>query len=1364
MSQVIQMDKPSRPKGNTGCVRCLLVGAGDIDLWIQVKNELEHAGLWVDHVTTGWEAEREAITSDDVLLVTDYNLPDMKIEELVARLNEGHRTVPFVVVMGNDDEQVIEYMMKLGAHECVVRDMTFVGRLLQVVKTVAEDLHAERKLSQAEVRFRGSEFLCQALCESASDMIQGVDAEGKFVYVNPAWLNILGYSWDEVCHLKFTDVIAPWQLPHCEKLFGDILWGTSFENVETTFITKDGREIMVEGNVVPRIENGSFLHTIGIFRDITERKEVERALKESEEKYLTLVEMSDDGVILAQDGVVLFVNQRLREIVGLEDSSLVGKNILSELSGEKSHILDMMSEDDVRLIMESISAQMDGRVQPLTYSMPLQIVTGEVTWVEIVVKPIEFNGRVAVLALFRDVTEHKSFEESLQRRERYFRSLIEHSTDGVMVIDHDGIIWYESLSYNKMLGQQHNDLIGRFAFEMVHPDDLPGVVEMFNWLRKGGTVPQNVEVRALHKDGSVHWIEGTVSNYLDDPAIQGIVANFRDITEHKQAENELSKAATVLETMVDGVITMDMQGMITNINQGAVGQFGYKETEVVGRRSTDIFIVEEDRHVFDEQMAGILSGEQTSSVEYTCRRKDGIEILVSTDISIVNDIYGKPVAIVAVNRDITKLKWTEEALEQQERYFRSLIENSSDGIIVVGEKGNIRYQSPSYERTTGSGPEDALASSIFELPIHPLDLSKVTEIFDRMSAHSQFEESIEVRIRHGDGAWHWVEAIAANYLEDTAIEGIVVNFRDITERRRAQEQLQMAEERYRTIFENSAAAIVVTDEDENIVSWNGLTEGLLGKGEVDLYMKPVSSLYPGKEWKKVQSEILRQDGFRHRLETKILTQDRSTVDVELSLSVLKSPDGRVTGSVGILVDISERKQAEYALLESASGFKKAQELAHVGSWERNLKDGSFWISDELKRICGVKQNYYTEARCLIEAAVHPEDREMAAHTVKESSMGSSLQTFTYRVVRPTGETRWINATCPEVKRLDHWGKPKTIMGTIQDITERYQAEVEQAALLNALEEQNQIVTASHLELESALADVREAQEQLEEYTHDLSIKNLQLEATREELAALNQTLEQKVQERTTEVERLLKHKDVFIGQLGHDLKSPLTPLVTLLPIMKDREQDQRQRELFDVALINVKFMQDLVIKTLRLATLDSRTVKVSLEETSLLVQLVNVVEGRSLVAADKGVTIECAMQEDIIVWADSVAIREVLDNLLSNALKFTPEDGAITIDAKSDGLYATVSIADTGLGLTEEQLSHIFEEFYKADSSRHDLESQGLGLSICDRIVKHHGGKIWAGSLGLHQGSKFSFTLKIAGEGSQIVEDGLTEDQDQVDA
>ena len=107
-------------------------------------------------------------------------------------------------------------------------------------------------------------------------------------------------------------------------------------------------------------------------------------------------------------------------------------------------------------------------------------------------------------------------------------------------------------------------------------------------------------------------------------------------------------------------------------------------------------------------------------------------------------------------------------------------------------------------------------------------------------------------------------------------------------------------------------------------------------------------------------------------------------------------------------------------------------------------------------------------------------------------------------------------------------------------------------------------------------------------------------------------------------------------------------------------------------------------------------------------------------------------------------LEELFDNLITNAVKYTPENGGtITVDAKEEKGQITVSITDTGIGITEEHKKHIFDEFYKADESRHEISSAGLGLSICKRIIEKHGGKIWVESLGLGKGSTFYFTLKL---------------------
>ena len=149
--------------------------------------------------------------------------------------------------------------------------------------------------------------------------------------------------------------------------------------------------------------------------------------------------------------------------------------------------------------------------------------------------------------------------------------------------------------------------------------------------------------------------------------------------------------------------------------------------------------------------------------------------------------------------------------------------------------------------------------------------------------------------------------------KDTPDESVVFAEDDANEKT---EDIQIGhlEEKYRMIFENSAVAITVTDSNEHIVSWNKYTEQLLGMKKDDLHMMSVQSLYPPDEWKKIRSENVRQKGMQHHLETKILRKNKEPLDVDISLSVLKDRRGNVIGSIGVIRDISDRKEMERKLM------------------------------------------------------------------------------------------------------------------------------------------------------------------------------------------------------------------------------------------------------------------------------------------------------------------------------------------------------------------------------------------------------------------------------------------------------------------
>lgn len=244
------------------------------------------------------------------------------------------------------------------------------------------------------------------------------------------------------------------------------------------------------------------------------------------------------------------------------------------------------------------------------------------------------------------------------------------------------------------------------------------------------------------------------------------------------------------------------------------------------------------------------------------------------------------------------------------------------------------------------------------------------------------------------------------------------------------------------------------------------------------------------------------------------------------------------------------------------------------------------------------------------------------------------------------------------------------------------------------------------------------------------------------LLSLVQNLEKKVQDRTHRIEQLLKQKNEFINQLGHDLKNPLGPLVNLLPLLLHNENDPKKKQMLNVIYRNTNHMKNLITKTIELARLNSGNIKLNFEEINLNNAFNDSLVRNNHLLEEKQMRIENNLSPDLIVNADKIRVEELFDNILSNAIKYSNDGGKIIVDGSITETTATISIKDYGIGMSEDQISHVFDEFYKADPSRHDFKSSGLGTSIIKRIIEKHGGDIKIESDGLDKGTTVIFTLQ----------------------
>jgi len=214
-------------------------------------------------------------------------------------------------------------------------------------------------------------------------------------------------------------------------------------------------------------------------------------------------------------------------------------------------------------------------------------------------------------------------------------------------------------------------------------------------------------------------------------------------------------------------------------------------------------------------------------------------------------------------------------------------------------------------------------------------------------------------------------------------------------------------------------------------------------------------------------------------------------------------------------------------------------------------------------------------------------------------------------------------------------------------------------------------------------------------------------------------------------------------QLGHDLKTPLTPLLALLPLLRDRASDPESKRMAGICSKNASHIRELSDKVLRLAKLSSVTDTAQRENMALASSVDEYIRDSRPMAAEKDLSWENLIDPTVFVQAAPEQLRELFANLISNAIRFSAPNGSIRIFAERGEKHVTVAVQDKGVGIAPEHLESIFNEFFKTDESRHDLASSGLGLSICKRIVLNHQGRIWAESPGKDQGTTILFTLPL---------------------
>jgi two-component system, sensor histidine kinase and response regulator len=365
--------------------------------------------------------------------------------------------------------------------------------------------------------------------------------------------------------------------------------------------------------------------------------------------------------------------------------------------------------------------------------------------------------------------------------------------------------------------------------------------------------------------------------------------------------------AEIVRSSRDAVITKTLGGIITSWNPGAERIFGYTAREAIGH-PVQMFIPPECAYEEQEILARIARGESVEHFETVRLRKDGRLANVSVSVSPLRDSSGQIAGATKILCDITESKQAGESLRAIEARFKALEQNSWNAVHLLSAAGIILYESPSVFRVLGYHPDELVGRNNLDL-VHPDDVARVGEVFAPVTTTPGLTLSAELRVRHKDGSWLWMDYVITNLVEHPAVRAIAVNYRDVTGRKRAEDARRASEGRYRALFENAPDGILIADPKSTYLDANESICRMLGYTSEELIGMHATDIVIPTEFDHIGLALtaIKATPDYHR-EWQFRRKDNSVFVGEVIAASM--PDGNL---VGMIRDITERKQTERRL-------------------------------------------------------------------------------------------------------------------------------------------------------------------------------------------------------------------------------------------------------------------------------------------------------------------------------------------------------------------------------------------------------------------------------------------------------------------
>jgi PAS domain S-box-containing protein len=989
------------------------------------------------------------------IIISDYKMPHFSGLAAVELYKEKGLNIPFIIVSGTIGEEAAADTMVSGAHDYVMKNNLL--RLVPAIQRELRDAESRRERKQAEEALRESEKRYRELTDFLPISTFEVDAAGNIISFNRTALEVFRYNQEDykkgMTALQF---FAPEEWQRVGANLGQVIQGTSIPGQEYTFLRKDGSTFVGLIYAAPSIHEDKTVGIRGAVIDITDRKRVEEALRENEERYRYIVQHAPTGIYEVDFTTRKFlsVNDVMCQYTGYTREELLPLDPMQ-----------LLTEESLKSFIQRHTKVLAGEAVPDNIEFKIKRKNGSEFWallnVRYYYKP---NNQTLATVIAHDITERKLAEEALRNSQARLHTLVQTIPDLIWLKDKDGAYLACNTMFERFFGAKERDIVGKTDYDFMDRE----LADFFRGHDRNAMEARkptsNEEWITFADDGHRAFLD-TIKTPMYDAqgTLIGVLGIGRDITERKQAEEALlaseEKYRTIIENMGEGYYELDIKGNFTFFNESMRKFLGYEREELSGMNNRQYLGEENARKVYQVYNRAYRTGEPVKNLEWQVTRKDGDLRDIEVSISLIRNGEGHPTGFRGIARDNTERKQAEKDLRDKDKLLANVVNSTPDYIFVKDTELRNILCNEAYAAAIGKKPDELMGYTDIEsgwdpelVKGNPAKGIRGFENDDRDALSGKTVHNFHDPANMGGEIRIFDTYKLPLYDEDNKIIGLLGIARDITEGKRAEEALRRSEMKFHTLYDSTSDAVMLLDE-KGFFDCNKATLPMFGCASLEEFCsKHHADLSPPKQPCGTDSNTLANERIATAMEKGSINYEwiynrngtGETFPADVLLTAMEL-DGKAAVEA-VVRDITNRKQAEEALKDSENKYRLLAENVNDVIFVLDMNLNYTYVSPSIKILSGyepkemMKQpSIETLTTSSWDLAMRTLSEVMALEKSGHIDINIS-RTIQLEMRRKDGTTVWTEVKFSFLR--DENQRMVGILGLTRDVTDRKRVEEE----------------------------------------------------------------------------------------------------------------------------------------------------------------------------------------------------------------------------------------------------------------------------------------------------------------------------------